>query len=136
MKVKSNWSSPWVNLTYFSEAATRGVLWKKLFIKIFATLTGKHLCWSLFNKVAGLQACNFIKKRLQHRRFPLVKVKFLKTPMMKNLCKRLLPKIYPVLPFWFLEDILEVAVCHCSIGKHICQSLFSITFQTFCLKLY
>ena len=25
---------------------------------------------SLFNKVTGLQACNFIEKRLQHRRFP------------------------------------------------------------------
>ena len=25
---------------------------------------------SLFNKVTGLQACNFTKKRLQHRRFP------------------------------------------------------------------
>ena len=26
---------------------------------------------SLFNKVTGLQACNFTKKRLQHRRFPM-----------------------------------------------------------------
>ena len=26
---------------------------------------------SLFTKVAGLQGCNFIKKRLQHRRFPV-----------------------------------------------------------------
>ena len=26
---------------------------------------------SLFNKVAGLQACNFIKKSLQHRCFPV-----------------------------------------------------------------
>ena len=31
---------------------------------------------SLFNKLAGLQACNFIKKRLQHRRFPVNFVKF------------------------------------------------------------
>ena len=26
---------------------------------------------SLFNKVTGLQACKFTKKRLQHRRFPV-----------------------------------------------------------------
>ena len=26
---------------------------------------------SLVNKVTGLQACNFTKKRLQHRRFPV-----------------------------------------------------------------
>ena len=26
---------------------------------------------SLFNKVAGLKACNFIKKRLQHGCFPV-----------------------------------------------------------------
>ena len=38
----------------FSYEATGGVLWKKLFLKSFATFTGK------------LQACNFIEKRLQH----------------------------------------------------------------------
>ena len=34
------------------------------FRKNFAKFTGKHLCWSLFNKVAGLKACfpvNFAK---------------------------------------------------------------------------
>ena len=35
---------------------------------------------SLFNKVAGLKACSFIKNRLQHRCFPVVKfAKFLRT---------------------------------------------------------
>ena len=38
-------------------------LCKRGVLKNFATLTGKHLCWSLF---AGLQVCNFIKMRLQH----------------------------------------------------------------------
>ena len=33
-----------------------------------------------------LQACNFIKKGLQHRRFPLNIMKFLKTPILKNIC--------------------------------------------------
>ena len=35
---------------------------------------------SLFNKVAGLQVCNFIRKRLQHRCFPAKVAKFLRTP--------------------------------------------------------
>ena len=39
---------------------------------------------SVFNKVAGLQACNFIKKRLQHRCFPVKFVKFLRTPFSHN----------------------------------------------------
>ena len=43
-------------------------------LKNFAIFTGKHLCWSL------LQACNFIKKRLQHRCFPVHIAKFSGTP--------------------------------------------------------
>ena len=35
-------------------------------LKNFVILIVIHLCWSLFNKVAGLQACNFIKKRLKN----------------------------------------------------------------------
>ena len=34
---------------------------------------------SLFNKVAGPQACYFIKKRLQHRCFPVKFAKLLRT---------------------------------------------------------
>ena len=34
---------------------------------------------SLFNKVAGLQACNFIKKRFLSRSFPVNIAKFLRT---------------------------------------------------------
>ena len=44
---------------------------KELFLKMFTTFTGKHLCWSF-------QACNFIKKI------------FLRTPILKNICERLL----------------------------------------------
>ena len=41
---------------------------------------------SIFNKVAGLKACNFIKKRLQHTCFPIKYAKFLRTPILKNIC--------------------------------------------------
>ena len=53
---------------------------KKAALKKFTIFTGKHLCRSLFDKVAGLQVCNFIKKRLQHRWFSVKIVKFLRTP--------------------------------------------------------
>ena len=41
---------------------------------------------SLFIKVASLQPCDFIKKRLQHRCFPVKFAKFL-TPILKNICE-------------------------------------------------
>ena len=41
---------------------------------------------SPFNKVAGLQACMFIKKRLQHKCFPVNIAKFLRTPILKYIC--------------------------------------------------
>ena len=48
---------------------------------------------SLFNKVAGLKVCNFIKKRLRHWYFPVNIAKFLRTPILKNIFKWLLLKI-------------------------------------------
>ena len=39
---------------------------------------------SLFNKVAGPQACNFIKKRLQHKCFPVKFAKILGKSILKN----------------------------------------------------
>ena len=96
------------------------VVYKKAVHKYFAIFTGKHLCWSLFikvadlktpthvfsceyrnihrktpvlkslfNKVAGLKACNFIKKRLQRRRFPANIAKFLRTAILKNINERM-----------------------------------------------
>ena len=39
---------------------------------------------SYLNKVSGLQAYNFIKKRLQHRRFPATIAKFLRTAFFRE----------------------------------------------------
>ena len=50
---------------------------KECVLKNFAILTGKHLCW------------NFIKKRLQHRCFPVNIGKFLRTPILENICEQL-----------------------------------------------
>ena len=49
---------------------------------------------SLFNKVAGLQACNFIKKGLQQRHIPVKFAKFLRTHFLKNICERLLLQFF------------------------------------------
>ena len=56
---------------------------KKGVLKNFANFTGKHLCWSL------LQACNFIKKRLQHWCFHVKFATFLRTSILKKICERL-----------------------------------------------
>ena len=45
---------------------------------------------SLFNKVAGLQVRNFIKKRLQHSWFTVNIAKILRAPILKNICEQLL----------------------------------------------
>ena len=52
----------------------------------FTIFTGKHLYWSLFlvilqvfKPAADVQACNFIKKRLQLKGFTVNIVQFLKT---------------------------------------------------------
>ena len=59
---------------------------KKAILKHFVKFTGKHLCRHLsFNKVAGHQACNFLKKRLQHRFFLANIGKFIRRPILKNI---------------------------------------------------
>ena len=48
---------------------------KKGVFKDFAKFTEKSVLESLFNKVAGLSACNFIKKKRQPRCFPVKSAK-------------------------------------------------------------
>ena len=63
---------------------------KKAILKHFVIFTGKHLCRGLFfNKVAGHQACNFIKKRLQHRYYLANIRKFIRRTILKNISERL-----------------------------------------------
>ena len=60
----------------------------KIVVKNFAIFKGKHLYWSLFNKV-GLQACKFIQKRLTGV-FLWIMQKILRTAILKNIYKQLL----------------------------------------------
>ena len=67
------------------------VFHRKWHSSIFCNISSKTaVLESLFNKAAGLQACNFVKKRLQHRCFHVNGVKFLRTPISKKICKQLL----------------------------------------------
>ena len=51
---------------------------KNVSLKKFATFIGidRPVLQSPFNKLTGFKTCNFIKKRLQHRCFPVKVVKF------------------------------------------------------------
>ena len=55
---------------------------REYILRNFAKFAGKYLCQGLF--MPGPKACNFIKKRLWHRCFPVNFVKFLKTPFLQN----------------------------------------------------
>ena len=52
-------------------------------LKNVANFTGKHQLEFLFNKVAGLKACDFIKERLQRRCFLVKFANFLRKPFTK-----------------------------------------------------
>ena len=60
---------------------------------------------SRFNKVYCY--INFIKKRLQHRYFPMNTVKCLRTPILKNICERLLLNVLMITKtsHWFAMQI-------------------------------
>ena len=67
---------------------------KKTVLRNFAIFIGKNLRWSLFlNKVSVGAVCNFIKKRLQDSCFRVTIAKFVRTPILKNICKRLLLQV-------------------------------------------
>ena len=63
-----------------TEVATGGVLQKQAIPKNFAIFIGKRKLKSLFNS-------NFIKERLQHI------AKFSRTPILKNICERIVNEI-------------------------------------------
>ena len=65
-------------------AATRDIPQEKLFIKISQ--------YSLGYTCVGVYDLTLFRKKLQHRCFPVNIAKFLRTPVLKNICKRLFLK--------------------------------------------
>ena len=77
-------------VVHSAEAASEVAL-KKSCSKKFRNIHRKApVLDSLFNKVVGVKACNFIKKRFQHRYFSMSIAGFLRTLILKNICERLL----------------------------------------------
>ena len=78
------------------EVAVRRCFSKLVFLKEFRNNHRKTpVLESLFNKVAGLKACNYIKERLQHRCFPVNNVKFLRTHFFTEHLRELIDVIIP-----------------------------------------
>ena len=64
---------------------------KKAVLKRFANVKEKHLCWNLFLMKSYAFRPSTLLKRDSKKNFFLVKfAKFLRTPILKNICKRLL----------------------------------------------
>ena len=64
--------------------------YKKGVLKNFAIFTGKHLCWGLFLIKLQTWPAFLLKRRLQRRCFHVSIAKFLRTPVLKNICERLI----------------------------------------------
>ena len=84
--------SSWEILRNYStifRSSHRGCSIKKAILKHLVIFTRKYLRGDLFfNKVAGHQACNFIKKRLQHKYYLANIVKFIRRPILKSISER------------------------------------------------
>ena len=81
MKIEQN--RTFVLHTEHSQKQSPEVFYKKAALSNFAIFTGKHL-----------KACNFIKKRLQYKCFPVNIADFLRTSILKNICERLLLHLF------------------------------------------
>ena len=66
----------------------RGCSVKKCVPKKFGSVHRKiPVLEPTFNKVANLQVCSFIEKRLQNRYFPVNIVKYFRISILKNICQ-------------------------------------------------
>ena len=74
--------APWIPES--AEAATRGVLYKKVFLEISQNLQENICAIVFFNKVASLRPATLLKKRLWHMYFPVNFAKFLRTSFTQN----------------------------------------------------
>ena len=100
---------------------------------------------SLFNKVAGFQACNFIKKLLQYRWFNVNVGKFLTISILKNICVRgcfsLLTSIFNVsfqgyFASWVLWLISLIYTLHIQVRNKFTLRFYSLLLKKFNRQIY
>ena len=94
-------------------------------LKNFANFTGKQ---SFFNKAAGLQACNFIKRKLQRSCFPVKFAKVLRAPFFtKHLWWLLLLKsVYNFANLWSYFNQFVKSI-HCTVPNVSWRKKFFLT---------
>ena len=94
IKIESMWrhkieeQAPQLTFLYCGRtvrSSTRDVLEKPV-LKNFAISTGNTFVGVYFLKIAGLKACNFIRKKPQQSCFPVNIAKFLRLSILKNIC--------------------------------------------------
>ena len=56
---------------FYTEATVHGYFSKQVFLKLCNVHRKKPVFNSFFNKVEGFQGCNFMKKKVQDRCFPV-----------------------------------------------------------------
>ena len=83
------WSASTYSVKKCYRSSRRRCSVKKVFLKVSQVSQKTPVLESLFNKVTGFQV-NYIKKRIQHRCFPVNNAKFLRTPILKKICIKLL----------------------------------------------
>ena len=104
-----------------SKSTNRRCSLKKGVLKYFAKFPRKTpVLESLFNKIAGLEAYDFIKKTLQHRCFPVKLAKFLRTPFFYRT-----PQVATSVLYESMEKVVKKTVFfkNCQIYLHLFSSL-------------
>ena len=108
----------------FAEAATRGVLWKKVFLEISQNSQENTCVRASFLIKLQAQACNFIKKETLTQVLPYEFCEILRAPFLQNTSGRLLLGFYDYshpmhqrVLFWRLLKI----------KKHCCEICFSVS---------
>ena len=106
-KIQNSFESFQNNWTF--QIQTPEVFYKKSCSETFRNIYRKTpLLESVSNTVTGMKACNFVKKRLQHRCFLVNIAKFWRTPILKKICERLLhlrkflKTAFPIEHLWWM----------------------------------
>ena len=79
----------WKSISDISEAAARGLLWKKVFSEISQNSQENTCARDSFLIKLHARPATLLKKRLWHRRFPVNFAKILRTPFSQNNSGRL-----------------------------------------------
>ena len=108
LQVKNRKKVFWQLATDIQEQPFAGVLLKRCSEQFRKFHKKTPVLESLFNKIAGHQPCNYIKKRLQHNRFPAKFPKILRTNFFTEHLRWLILDIVILLNIlWQISEVFE-----------------------------